>query len=151
MDWLQIKTRVKKPLKIIGYIALVWVILAIISGSYVGIKALQDKSQRNKIEIKVEYNIEACKEEKPLAILIKNSSNKTVNSVAFDIEIRRKGYSNNLAKSSYLKYKTDKILAPDEVNIVCGRYELARGKERYDNPEELDFSIAEYKNIKFKE
>jgi hypothetical protein len=149
MDWQKIKNKAKKPLKIIGYIVLVWIILSVIAASYFGIKALQDKSQKDKVEIKVMYDIENCTEEHPLIVVIKNDSNRTINSVDFDIEIRRKGHSDNIA--SYLSYETDKIIDPEKVHISCWRYDLKYGYEQYNNPENLEFSIDEYKYIKFKE
>lgn len=152
MDWLKIKNgikKAKKPLKIIGYIVLAWIILAIVSASYYGIQALQDKSQKNKVEMSVTYDIENCTEEFPLIVVIKNNSDRTINSIDFGIEIRRKGHSKNIA--NYLSYDTDKIIKSGLVGISCWRYTLKSGNKKYDIPENLEFSIREYKYIRFKE
>lgn len=96
----------------------------------------------------VKYNLESCPTEFPLSVLIKNNSSRTVDSIDFDIKVRRKRYSNDLA--DWIDYESDKIIEPGDIFASCWKYKLRPEYEMYNNPDDLDFEV-EYKYVRFQE
>jgi len=114
--------------------------------AYLGYLDAQRKAQADKVEMVVQYNIENCSEEFPLFVVIENNSSRIVNSIDFDITVRRKGYSKDL--SGWLDYETDKIIEPGKIYGICWKYNLRSEFKQYNNPDNLEFEIG-YKYVRF--
>jgi c-di-AMP phosphodiesterase-like protein len=73
-----------------------------------------------KVTVAVNYNSKECEKDFPLAIIITNGSQRTINDVEWTIGVFRPGYSSNLAGYEN-DYSSDKILAPGERWRACYR------------------------------
>ena len=109
---------------------LVLFIIGIIVSIYMYEKSSEkaDEKFKDLISIDVSYNISHCSIEKPISVIIKNESNKIVNSVSWSFKAHKPGHSDNLAPYSYgPSYKSDKILNENEdVNLCYKSPRLAR-------------------------
>ncbi len=111
---------------------------------------IHEELPKKKINITVMYTPdEVCSKEYPMAVVIKNDSSRVIYETSFDIMVRRKGYSRDLAKLSYNHYSTDKIIHPGESHAACWTYpELGEENvDKYDR-KELIYEIG-YKSVKF--
>ena len=137
----------KKAIKIILGIILIPVILIALLIGYLFLQDARERAQADKVEMVVKYDTKACSEDFPLAVVIRNNSDRTVNSIDFDITIRRKGYSKDLS-DWMIDYESDKIIKPGDAHGSCWRYKLRSEYERYNNPKNLEFEIG-YKSVRF--
>lgn len=120
----------EKLIKFFKYVGGLFLILVIIGIALAGYGYYHNSYQRNKVSISVAYDPDSlCTKEFPLAIHIHNKSIRTVIETRFEVEIKRKGYSNNLVASglkpgkrlSYYnsQYETDKIIEPNGYHVSC--------------------------------
>lgn len=126
------------------------VILGIISSYYYfknEIDSKKKKEEEDKISITAEYQKDICEKDYPYFYGIVNNGNKTVSSVNFSVEIKKKGYSSAL--NSYTSFTEDKILKPGEGIGKCFR---AENKTYNGNVTEKDVDIfVKFKNVTFEE
>lgn len=76
-----------------------------------------------------------CSADYPLKITITNRSSETVREMAFDLEARHPGFSNNLSTAS--AYESDAILKPGYRYVAC--WSLPSMKEDQANPAALEY------------
>ena len=100
----------------------------------------------DRVGISVKYDPKSCSDEFPLLITFTNLSDKTVHKSAFDIGVRKTGYSEDINKWTYMKYSTDKIIAIGKTDTSCWNVpEFKDGFKKYNHKDELpslNFSIA---------
>lgn len=137
---------IKKILKVVGVIILLIIVLFLLFLGYLWFEDKQRQAEEDKVEMTVRYDLDECPEDFPLFVKILNNSDRTINSVDFDIRITRKGYSKNLAE--WGDYGSDKIIEPGSGWESCWKYKLQAEYERYNNPDNLNFTIG-YKYIYF--
>lgn len=138
--------------KILKWILLVAVSIGAIIGvvvSYANYKSNQDykikKDREDKISITADSREVDCQAGYPYFYGIVNKSDKTVSSVTFSVELRRKGFSNSL--NSYTSIDEDKILKPGEGYGRCFR---ATSKDYTGEVKEKEVDIViTYKNVTF--
>jgi len=138
----------KKWVKIsIGVILVPVLLIAAVIGYYSWTNA-RDRAQRDEVTMSIRHDTDACSEEFPLLVTTRNGSDRIVNSINFDIEVHRKGYSDDL-NDILLGYESDKIIEPGESFGGCWKYKLESRYERFDDPSNLDFEIG-YKSVHFR-
>lgn len=122
----------------------------VLSSFYYGYFALQDwrkKHWEDKVEMTVRYDTKVCEDNSyPLAVTIKNHSSGTIKVVYFNITVRLIGYSDNL--NDLWRYKSDKIIKPEEAHTSCWQYKLRSNKKQYNDPRYLEFEIRD-KRVNF--
>ena len=140
---------VKLLLKIVGYGVLTIVCLI---GSYIGYEAYQ-RDQRETLyqQVRIEYFfVESgnCRDKYPFMYQITNNSRKVVNSVDFNVEIRKEGYSN--AINGYTNFTDYKILQPGDSVSMC--FSATSSDYPVRNIEDRDVTFhTKYKVVKFAE
>lgn len=145
----QQKNTIKKFFKVIGIIVLVVVSLVVALLAYFWLDSYLAEKEQEKVKMTISYDTEKCTDRKqPLYITIANDSKKVIKNTSFDIEITRKGYSNDLA--DYSDYKTDMIIEPSYVSSGCWSYGLKPENKNYNNPNDLEFEIN-HKRVTFEE
>ncbi len=109
----------KAPKQTIGCLVVIIIIIAIAWYALVT-KPQQDRKRlEEQVVVTVVYDEEKCSRDYPLAVFIRNTSNKTVTKVEWHLNAYRPGFSSNLA--GYESYSSDKILKPGESWSVCYR------------------------------
>ena len=99
-----------------------------------------------KVSIKFVTLIVDCEKEYPYMYMIVNQSSKTVLETEFQVEIRKKGYSNVI--NSYLTLTDSKILKPTESSSRCFRAISKSSDHDLLVDKEVDYSVS-YKRVKF--
>lgn len=131
---------------------LIGVVVAGIAGIYLYIQAEEDskQKQRDAVVISVAYDTNACSEEYPLHVSVRNGSKKVVNKVSWNIGAYRQGYSNNVVDYGYsgeygTPYSSDKIISPGQGYGLCYKAPSIQGSHQ---PQSLNWSAVR-KSIEF--
>jgi hypothetical protein len=83
---------------------------------------------------------------RPVLIKIYNGSERTVKFIEAHVGVYRKGYSSDLA-SYDSRFKTDKIISPNENSSYCFEYTL-KDPENFKYVDEFEFKIG-YRDVYF--
>jgi hypothetical protein len=106
-----------------GYLFLAFVIIA---GSLLWYAKNQgDRSDAEQAAVTVEatYNPTTCGPDRPILVVIRNGSKRTLKSVTFALHAFENGRSEDLAiDSGYLE--SDVIVPPAQTSNTCGRFRL---------------------------
>jgi hypothetical protein len=82
----------------------------------------------------IKYDSKYCEKTHPLRVEITNGSKRNILKSYFRIEVKRKGYSDNLV--SYTSFDTDKIIRTNFIGTTCWIIpKFSYGNERYDKEE----------------
>jgi hypothetical protein len=74
----------------------------------------------------------------PIYVSVANGSDRTINSVTFTLEAKRKGYSGNIA--AYNSYASDKIIPPHEAFAWC--WKVPDLTDKTADPQSLQWSVS---------
>lgn len=109
----------KKLFKIIGVIAILFVIVLAAFIAYEFYQSHYWAAQKDLVSMTIEHSQTECHEKRPLKVMATNNSNHTVNKIEWDIGVFNKGYSTDLVSSGYHEYSHDKILQKNESWASC--------------------------------
>ena len=108
-------------------------------GGWALYESLQNRlmiAEEEKVAITVVFDPVVCPAATPVAVQVSNGSSKTVQTVKFDISVKRRGYGNEIGRLSRLL--DDQPLAPQASSRFC--YGLPVLIPPVD-PKELEFSV----------
>jgi hypothetical protein len=97
--------------------------------------------QKNKIEIIIKPS-EKCDKQYPIAIGVINKSSRTIEKITIYPKAQKEGYSTNLA--GYNSIDNDKIIKPNEGNVVCYTGRLDYGNQEKYKPEDLVWGVDHF-------
>jgi len=130
-----------------------WIIVLLIIGSssYIGLDNYFNKTlPTREVLMTIKYDPKYCKKAHPLRVEITNGSKRKILKSHFNVEVKRKGYSDNLA--SYITFDTDKIIRTNSTDTRCWTIpNFSYGNEKYDKEDyypNLIYSI-DYKRFNF--
>ena len=112
----------KKPIKFFKWAISIIVLIAVIGGIVNGLLFLYEKDKLTKVIVEAELlkvGDERCDFQKPVYITLTNASEKTIVRTRYDIEVRKVGYSSDIAEHELKWPDTDKILLPKESANFC--------------------------------
>lgn len=112
----------KKTTKFIKRVLLGFILLVIFGGVVNGAIFLYEKNKLSKVDIKAELlgvGDNRCDFQKPVYVTLTNNSEKTITRTRYNIEVRRSGYSSDIAEHELKWPDTDKILLPGESANFC--------------------------------
>jgi len=104
--------------------------------------------ERDSIKISVKYDVIACSPEKPLQVIIENTSARIAQDVKWNIEVFRSGYSSNIVKGAAggdpwsTPYRIDASLKMAEQTALCYRVPVLIEKHE---PSQLLYRVANKK------
>src|SRR3989344_7456291 len=90
----------KKPIKFFKWAISIIVLIAVIGGIVNGLLFLYEKDKLTKVIVEAELlkvGDERCDFQKPVYITLTNASEKTIVRTRYDIEVRKVGYSSDIA------------------------------------------------------
>lgn len=128
----------KKTTRFIKWILLGFVLTVILGSVVSGALFLYEKSKLSNIKIEAEIlrvGDERCDFRKPVYVTLTNISEKTIAKTRYDIEVRRVGYSSDIAENELKWPETDKILLPGESASFCLTLDL-----KYPHDETYEFN-----------
>jgi hypothetical protein len=105
------------------------------------------RQERDKVVVRVQYGAEReCPASHPLSVFIGNATDRTVNKVEFQLEVRRPGHSNNLIDGYGVgTFRSDKIIKPNEAHSFCHGAPRLRGDAAL---KDLEYSVG-FKDVTF--
>lgn len=141
----------KKFFKILKWMFWIIVLLIIGSLSYAGLDDYFNKTvPTREVLVTIRYDLKSCKKTRPLRVEITNGSKRKILKSYFNVEVKRKGYSDDLG--SYINYDTDKIIRTNSTDTSCWKIpKFSYENERYDKEDyypNLIYSIN-YKRFNF--
>ena len=99
------------PKKIFGALGLLVLIGSAIGGFFYYQEWLNKKASEA-VSISIDYSPSYCDESSPLKITIRNTSDKTITMVEWNISAHQTGFNDDLAAPGYQIYSQDKTLEP---------------------------------------
>lgn len=78
-----------------------------------------ENAQKSNVQIQVAYDPSGCPKVSPLAVTIRNASDKTLERVLFSLHADMPGYSSTITPYTYKQYRSDKILEQGESYAAC--------------------------------
>lgn len=112
----------KKTSKFVRWTLIGLLLLVVLGGIVNGAIFLYEKNKLSKVNISAEIlrvGDERCDFQKPVYVTLTNNSQNTISRTQYDIEIRRKGYSSDIAEHELKWSDTDKILLSGESANFC--------------------------------